>query len=127
MARGYTYDTGALISAERNDEAMWALHKAALRAGHMPTIPSAVLAQAWRGGPQHQLSRLLIGCRIESLDEQLARSAGAACAIAGSSDVVDATVAVGASIRGDLVITSDSDDLVALANALNVPLEVQPI
>ena len=86
----------------------------------MPTIAAGVLAQAWRGGPQAQLSRLLAGCQIEELDELRARSAGAACAAAGTSDVVDASVVVGAVSRGDRIVTGDSQDLQQLIDALRV-------
>lgn len=46
---GVTYDTGALLAAERNDRRMWALHAAFLTADVSPTVPAPVLAQAWRG------------------------------------------------------------------------------
>ena len=51
------YDTGALIAAERGERRMWALHAEALHRGVLPSVPAGVLAQAWRGGPQPQLSR----------------------------------------------------------------------
>ena len=108
---GITYDTGALIAAERNDRKLWALNKRALGRGLIFTVPTAVLAQGWRGGPQPQISRLLAGCYVEVLDEHLARSVGAACGRAGTSDIVDAVVVVGAVARGDQVITSDLDDI----------------
>ena len=122
---GLTYDTGALITAERNEQHLWALHRGALEQGLMPTVPAAVLAQGWRGGPQAQMSRLLSGCRIESLNEARARSAGTACASAGTNDVVDAAVVVGASARGDVVITSDERGLQRIAVALGVPLRTR--
>ena len=124
---GITYDTGALIAAERNDRRLWALHRRALERGVVPTVPSGVLAQGWRGGPQAQLSRLLDGCRVEDFDEPRARSAGAACGIAATSDVVDAAVVVGAAARGDLVVTSDPADLTLLRDTLNVELQIQVI
>lgn len=124
---GLTYDTGALIAGERNDRRMWALHRRALQRGMLPTVPAGVLGQAWRGGPQAQLSRLLSGCRIEALDQARARSAGAACAAAGTSDVVDASVVVGAAARSDLVITSDESDLERLRAALDLSLRLHHI
>ncbi len=124
---GVTYDTGLLIAAERGDSRAWALHRRALEQGVVPTVPAGVLGQGWRGGPQAQLSRLLAGCRVEVLDESRARSAGAACAAAGTSDVVDASVVVGASARRDLVLTSDRGDLVSLREALGVELDIQAI
>ncbi|WP_203433091.1 hypothetical protein [Jiangella asiatica] len=124
---GITYDTGALVAAEANRVDIWALHRDALRHEIRPVVPAAVLAQAWRGGPQHQLSRLLRGCKIEPMTEQLAREAGAACAAARTSDVVDATVVISALSRGDLVVTSDPGDLAGLADALNRPLRLHTV
>ena len=118
------YDTGALIAAERGERRMWALHAEALHRGVLPSVPAGVLAQAWRGGPQPQLSRLLRGCTIEQLDEPHARSAGRLCAIAGTSDVVDASVVVLASARGGLVVSSDRDDIAELSQALGTSVSI---
>ena len=120
---GVTYDAGALVAAERDRRSLWALHRRALERGVRPTVPAGVLGQVWRGGPQAGLSRLLKGCRIESLDEVRARAAGSACGRADTSDVIDATVVVGAVARADLVVTSDPDDIDRLARALGAPVE----
>ena len=124
---GVTYDTGALIAADRRDERMLGLHIGFLDAGIRPVIPSVVLAQAWRGGPQHNLSRMLKPCVVEAVAENAARAIGKLLAANGSSDVVDAAVVISAAKRGDLVVTSDPDDLAALAAALGVRLALQPI
>jgi hypothetical protein len=124
---GVTYDMGALVAAEGNRRDLWALHVRALHRSVRPVVPAGVLGQAWRGGPQAQLSRLLRGCRIEDLDEDRSRKAGAACARATLSDVVDASVVVGATARGDLVVTSDPDDMLALARALRRRLDVHRV
>lgn len=124
---GTTYDTGALVAAERGDRTIWALHRRSLERGDVPTVPAGVLGQGWRGGPQAQMSRLLVGCRAEDLTEARARSAGAACGVAGTSDVVDASVVVGAAARGDLIVTSDVGDLRRLRNALDVEVELLSI
>jgi hypothetical protein len=124
---GVTYDTGALLAAEANRRDMWALHARALARGVQPVVPAGVLGQAWRGGPQPSLSRLLRGCRVEDLDEFQARSAGAACARAGTADVVDASVVVGVTARRDLVVTSDADDLRKIARALGRRVDVHPV
>jgi hypothetical protein len=42
---GVTYDSGALVAAERNTRQMWALHAGYLAEGVIPTVPAAVLAQ----------------------------------------------------------------------------------
>ena len=121
---GVTYDTGALVAAERNDRALWALHRRSLERGIRPVVPAGVLGQGWRGGPQAELSRLLKGCRVEDLDEVRGRAAGQALARSGTSDVIDASVALGAIARGDLVVTSDPNDLAHIADALIVRLEI---
>jgi hypothetical protein len=104
---GLTYDTGALIAAERDDRLMWSLHRAAIVRGLPPTVPAGVLAEAWRGGPQHRLSMLLKGCRVEDLNETQARRVGALVAACGLDDTVDVAVADGAMRRGDAVVTSN--------------------
>lgn len=124
---GLTYDAGALIAAERSDRRMWALHRRALQRGLVPTVPAGVLAQAWRGGPQPQVSRLLAGCRVETLDETRGRAVGSACALAGTADVVDASVVIGAVRREDLVLTSDPSDLARLGDALGVAVRLHQI
>jgi predicted nucleic acid-binding protein len=109
-----TYDTGALIAAERNERRMWVRHWALLEAGAAITVPAPVIAQAWRGGARHALlARLLAGCTPESLDDPQARRIGVLARRTGHSDVVDLAVAEGALRRGDLVVTSDPDDLTA--------------
>jgi len=114
---GVTYDTGALMN--RRD--LWALHLRSLQKGERPVVPAAVLGQAWRGGPQAQLSRLLRGCRIEDFNEPRARAVGVACARSGVRDIVDAAVVVGAMARRDVVVTSDPDDLEKIVSALEGP------
>lgn len=121
---GVTYDTGALIAAEAGSRTVWKIHARSLQRGVAPVVPAAVLAQAWRGGPQPRLSLLLRGCVIEDLDEPRARAAGEACARAGAHDVVDASVVVGALKRRDLVVTSDAPDLQRIAGALQRRIDI---
>ena len=124
---GVTYDAGALIAAERGSKSMWWLHRDLLKRGMYPTLPTVVLGQAWRGGPQARLSRLVRGCRIEPFTEQQARSAGAALAASDGRDLVDAAVVVTALDRGDLVVTSDPDDLCRIAAAIGRDLTVHVV
>ena len=125
---GHTYDTGVLIAAERSDRLVWALHRRLLEQGDSPSVPSAVLAQAWRGGPQAQLSRLLAGCEIRPLTEIQARESGRLLARASSSDIVDASVVIVARERGEVVLTSDQGDLAPLSQALGRPyVEIRAI
>jgi hypothetical protein len=121
------YDAGALVAAERNVRSVWALHDAVLRRDLTPIVPAGVLAQVWRGGPQANLSRLLSGCRVSSLDEPLARAAGSLCGQAGTSDVVDASVVVLAHAMRAPVVTGDAGDLSALASVAGWPITLHEI
>jgi hypothetical protein len=124
---GITYDAAALVAAERNNRRLAAVHRRALERGMRPTIPAGVLAQVWRGGPQPSLARVLAACHVEELDEQRARAAGVALARSRTSDVVDASVVVGAIARGDVVVTGDGDDLDQIAAALGGRLGIVSI
>jgi hypothetical protein len=124
---GVTYDTGALVAAERGDRAVWAIHKRALERKARPIVPAGVLAEGWRTGRQVNLSRLLAGCRVEDLTEVRARASGAACARARTDDPIDASVVVGAVARGDLVLSSDPGDLQAIAGALGHRVNVRRV
>lgn len=124
---GTTYDTGALLAAEASRRDLWAIHAESLRRGERPVVPAGVLAQAWRGGSQAQLSRMLRGCQIEHLNDQRARAAGFVCARSATRDVVDASVVAGALARDDLVITSDAEDLERIADSLGKSIRVHRI
>lgn len=124
---GFTYDAGMLIAADRGDRVAWGIHARALAKGVRIIVPAVVLAQAWRGGPQASLSRLLAGCVLEPTSIADARLAGAACAKARTHDVVDALVVVGAARRGDVVMTSDPDDLTHLARAMGIDLAIEKV
>ncbi len=121
-----TYDTGALIAGDRGERRMWLRHRALLQRRVVPTVPAPVLAQGWRGGSrQALLARLLAGCEVEALSDAQARAVGELATQAATSDVVDATVVEGAARRGDVVISSDPDDLRAIASAAGHALQVQ--
>lgn len=124
---GLIYDTGALVAAERRQPVIWRLHDRANAAGIVPVVPVVVLAHAWRGGPQHNLSRLLRGCRIMPDDEITGRAAGRACAATATSDVVDALVVVTAIHLTAPVVTTDPDDLARLASSLGATLALHPL
>jgi predicted nucleic acid-binding protein len=124
---GVTYDAGALIAAERNSKAVWSLHRELLEREVRPTVPTVVLGQAWRGGPQAQLSRLVRGCRIEPFTEPQARAAGEALAASAGRDLVDAAVVVTALAREDLIVTSDPDDLRRIAAAIGRNIAVHVV
>ena len=121
---GITYDTGALIAADRAERRIWARHRALLALREVPTVPAPVVAQAWQGGRQALLARLLAGCGVEALDDGQARSVGSLAARAATTDIVDVCVVEGAIRRHDLVVSSDPDDLRAIAAAVDRRLEI---
>jgi hypothetical protein len=122
---GITYDNGALIAADRAERRTWARHRALLALREVPTVPAPVVAQSWRGGGrQALLARLLAGCDVEALDDGQARAVGSLAARAATTDIVDACVVEGAIRRRDLVVSSDPDDLQAIAAAVSRRLEI---
>ena len=115
---GVTYDTGALVAAERNERRMWALHAGFLAEEVVPTVPAPVLAETWRGGPrQASLARLLVMCDVEPMSELQARTVGELVGRSGHPNVIDVTVVEGAQRRGDSVITSGPRDLQRIADS----------
>jgi hypothetical protein len=123
---GVTYDTGALIAAERNDRSLWALHAGFLAEEVTPTVPAPVLAEGWRGGPrQANLARLLAMCVVEEMTEAQARAVGVLAGQSRHDDIVDVTVVEGAVRRGDGVVTSNRShiELVAQAAGADLPIE----
>jgi hypothetical protein len=118
------YDTGALLAAERRNPDFLALHDEVTRARIRPIVPVVVLAQAWPGGPQHQISRVLKGCDILPDDAATGRAAGVACAASATADVVDAIVIA---VRYQAaVVASDPRDLTRLADAIGVKIHLFP-
>ena len=125
---GVTYDSGALVAAERNDRRMWARHAVLLRRGLIPTVPAPVVGEVWRGGPRAaRLAQVLALCVVEPMSEQQARAVGELLSRAGVAGVVDATVVEGAARRGDAIVTGDAADIERLVRAAGVVLQVMPI
>ncbi|MGH8887499.1 MAG: twitching motility protein PilT [Egibacteraceae bacterium] len=124
---GLTYDTGALIAAERDDRLLWSLHRASLTRGLVPVVQAGVLAEAWRGGPAHRLSRLLNGCAVEALTESQARRVGVLAARSGIHDTVDVAVVEGAIRRSHAVVTSNPSHLRVVAEAAGHPLTLHVV
>jgi|SRR5581483_1409749 len=125
---GVTYDTGALIAAERNDRAMWALHAGFLAEEVVPIVPAPVLAEAWRGGPrQASLVRLLALCVVEPMSDDQARAVGVLAGRAGHDDIVDVAVVEGALRRGDAVVTSNLTHIAGIALAARRRLRIESV
>ena len=125
---GVTYDTGALVAAERNDRRMWALHAGLLAEEVVPLVPAPVLAEAWRGGArQASLSRLLAMCEIEPMSPEQARKVGVLAGTAAHDDIVDVTVVEGAIRRGDAVVTSNDGHIRHIAEAARVRLRIEHV
>ncbi|MCL2423166.1 MAG: hypothetical protein FWD11_04620 [Micrococcales bacterium] len=121
------FDAGAFIAAERRDRAMWTRAKAALVSGLPPVTSTAVVAQVWRGDArQANLARLVGAVDCAPLTEPVALAAGRLLAEAGTSDVVDVALALTAA-DGDVIYTSDPDDIAHLAATLGLHVDVVPV
>jgi hypothetical protein len=110
-------DAGALISVDRGDRKVRAMLAVALQEGLPVRTGATALAQVWRDGArQANLSRVLAGIDVLSLDGDGARRVGELLGATGTTDVVDAHVAVLAR-PGDHVLTSDPVDMARLLHA----------
>jgi anti-sigma factor RsiW len=109
---GVTLDAGPLIAFDRNERRVVAMIAVALERGVPLAVPAGVVGQVWRDGKkQVRLLRLLRATTIAPLDDARARAAGQLCGVAGTADVVDASVVLCARARGHAVMTSDAEDL----------------
>src|SRR5216683_977382 len=126
--RAIVYDTGALLAAQRRNPDFLALHDELTAARIRPIIPVVVvLAQAWRGGPQHQISRVLKGCDELPDDQRTGRAAGLACAASRTADVVDTIVITTAVRHLVFVVTGDPGDpgdLTRIADCIGVKIRI---
>lgn len=118
MTRGVTLDAGALIAVDRGDRNVLSTLAILRERGQLPSIPAAVVAQAWRSPTQRHLSQLLDAADIVPTTRTRAQRAGELLARTRTNDSVDAVVAVIAAERGDRVLTSDPQDLQRLADDL---------
>ena len=108
-----TLDTGALLALERGDKRLLALLDRVSQKQQPVLIPAGVVAQAWREPRQARLAHLLRSPDVEvvSLDATAARAVGVLLGKSGTTDTVDAHVALVALGAGSPVVTSDPDDL----------------
>ena len=116
-------DAGALIAFERADPRMRALCREALRTGAKLVIPAGVLGQVWRDSARQVPLHALLTAKTTSipvLDQIMAQAAGVLCGRAGTSDVIDATVALTARMEHAVVVTSDVEDIRQLDPSLAI-------
>lgn len=120
-------DAGALVAVDRRDRAIGAQLRVLQQQRTPLRVSSGVLGQVWRnGGKQANLARVLAGVGIEPLGKDDGKRIGELLAMADSSDVVDAHVALMAA-PADLVLTSDPGDIRELLQARRVPARVQHV
>jgi hypothetical protein len=95
-----------------------------------PQVPAVVLAQALTGDHRRDYStdRLLRACQIRDVDEMLARAAARLRTETGRASSISATDAVVGALAETsphpVVLTSDAQDLLALAAVARSPIRV---
>jgi len=121
-------DAGALLAVERGSRALASSIKRERLSGRVPVTHGGVVGQVWRGGAGRQvgLAQLLPHIEIAPLDGDLGKGAGLLLKEARGSDVIDAAVVLLAG-DDDLILTSDPNDLVVLAAASGIHVEIVPV
>jgi hypothetical protein len=111
-------NAGALVAVDRGNRAMIARLRAAQQHGLDLRSNAMVIAQVWRDrhGRQAGLAQILRAVDVRAVSPDDGRRAGVLLGMTGTSDPVDATVVLLAS-TGDRIVTSDPQDLAALAEA----------
>jgi hypothetical protein len=121
MNEGLTLDASALIAFERNERTVVAIVARAQEHKIRLATPAGVVGQVWRDGSRQVRLAWLLGSdlvEVVPLDDERARAAGQLCGVAGTRDVIDASVVLCARERGHGVLTSDIDDLERLDASL---------
>jgi predicted nucleic acid-binding protein len=114
---GLTLDTGALIALERGDKRMRARLLAAEQDGERITVPAAVLSEWWQGDSDRQRA-ILVAVDVEPVAEEIGKLAGEAMTARPGANAIDALVMASAALRGDVVYTSDFNELYRLQTHL---------
>jgi predicted nucleic acid-binding protein len=110
IAQGATFDTGMLIALERRKQRAWDIYRRLLEREARVTIPTPVLGEWWRSRTDLR-EAICMSAEIEPLTATVARLAGEALATVRGAETIDAFVMAGAALRGDVVLTSDFEDL----------------
>jgi predicted nucleic acid-binding protein len=105
-----TFDTGALIALERRRQRIREVVERAVELDQRITVPADVVGEWWRGRTDVR-DAILESVEVEPLTEGLAKLAGEALAAVNGATLVDAVVMASAALRGDVVYTSDVEDL----------------
>lgn len=118
-------DAGALVAIDRRDRAIGAQLRVLQSQGTPIRASAAVVGQVWRNGrKQANLARVLAGVGIAGLGADDGKRIGELLGRAGSPDVVDAHVVL-MTAHGDLVLTSDPDDIRKLLHASGTSAHVR--
>ncbi len=119
MMRTVVLDAGAFIAAERRDRHLAELIAGANAEGATILIPATVIAEIWRTPPR-PYARMVVESvdEVVALDAALARRVGALIGAAGSTQIVDASVAlVAIHSKPSIVVTTDPADIASLLKA----------
>lgn len=82
---------------------------AAKSRGLIVTVPAVAVIEWWRGAPMQ--SAILGLLSFEPTTEQIAKLAGDALASVQHATPIDAAIMASAALRGDMVYTSDMEDM----------------
>jgi hypothetical protein len=117
-------DSGALIAIDKRDRRVGAMLRLLQRDGVPVETSAGVVAQVWRDARrQANLARVLPGIDIGAVDEVAAKKVGELLRASGTTDLVDAHVALLVQ-RDDQVLTSDDADIKALLRTRRVKAAV---
>jgi predicted nucleic acid-binding protein len=122
----FVYDSGALLAIDTHrGTAQVSNHQRRLARQHRIIVPAPVAAQAVRD-PRRQARLMLAlrGCDVLPFAAGHISPVGQLLARSGTSDVVDALVALTAVLERAAVITSDPDDIAHLLDTMGVRLPV---
>jgi hypothetical protein len=102
-----------LIALERRKGRALAVHERLFERGVRITVPWVVVPEFWRGRTDRR-DAILRSVDIEPATIDLAKKAGEALGAITGATLADAIVMASAAARGDVIYTSDFDDLAAL-------------
>jgi hypothetical protein len=112
-------DAGAFIALDKNDPAMWKRFTSDVNAKRQLLTHAGIIGQVWRKPAiQARLATALRSVKIDPLSDELAKTTGLLLAKTRTSDVHDGALAAMCK-EGDVLYTSDPEDLVDLLEALN--------